>query len=118
MGEQGGGEDSDLVVVVHPWVEIGSARESIGFVGSAWEVNKGEVVVCKTGNITRNASIDVLWVAVVFEVLVVSVYSDRGLGSHKKVSPVGEAPYDGQEFCYEPDNGVLLLDLSVSLYTE
>ena len=95
MGEQGGGEDSDLIVVVRPRVEIRSARESIGFVGSAWEVNKGEVVVCEAGNIACNTSVDVLWMAIVFEVLVVSVYSNGGLGSHKEVSPVGEAPYDG-----------------------
>ena len=98
MGKQGGREDSDLIVVIRPWVEIGSARESIGFVGSAWEVNKGEVVVCETGNITCNTSVDVLWVAVVFEVLVVSIYRDGGLGSHKKVSPVDEALYDGHKF--------------------
>ena len=98
MGEQGGGKNSDLIVVVRSWVEVRLVRESIGFVGSAWKVNKGEIVIRKTGDIVCNTSIDVLRVVVVFEVLVVSIYSDGGLGSHKEVSPVSEAPYDGQEF--------------------
>ena len=79
-------------------MEVRSARESISFVGSAWEVNKGEIVVCKAGNVVCNMSVDVLRMTIVFEVLVVSVHSDGSLGSHKEVSPVGETPYDSQEF--------------------
>ena len=57
---KGGGKDSDFIVVVSPWVEVRSARKSIGFVGSVQEVNKGEVVVGEVRNVACDTSVNVL----------------------------------------------------------
>jgi hypothetical protein len=58
-------------------VQIGMARESVGFVRLARDMDQYVVVVCEAGNETSNASSDVLWMGVVFEVLVVCIDGDR-----------------------------------------
>ena len=59
---------------------------------------KGVVVVCQSWDVSGHPTINVLWVAVVFEVLVVSVYCNRVLGADKQVAPMGATPYKSEEF--------------------
>ena len=62
-----------------------------------WEVSKSEVVVCEAGNVASDTSIDMLGVAVIFQVLMICIDCDRVSGSYQEVSPVSEATDEGQQ---------------------
>ena len=85
------------MVIVVSWVEVQATGEGISFVLFAWEVSKGEVVVCEAGNVASNTSINMLRVAVIFQVLVICIDCDRVGSSYQEVSPVGEATDEGQQ---------------------
>jgi len=65
-------EYSDVVIVVGALVEVGLSGEGICFVGHSWLVDKLEVVICQFREVVGYASVDMLWVAVVLEIFVVS----------------------------------------------
>ena len=79
------------MIVIVPGVEVGATRQGISFVLFAREVDKGEVVVGETGNVTCDTAVYVLGMAVVFEVFVVGVDRHGVGGSHEEVAPVSEA---------------------------
>ena len=79
------------MIVIIPRVEVRSARQSVGFVLFAREVDKDEIVVGKAGNIACDLLVYVLGVAVVLKVLVVSIDCYRVWGAYEEVVPVSEA---------------------------
>src|SRR6266702_1574561 len=56
------------------------------------------MVIHQSWDISGHPSIDSLWVAVIFQVLVVCEYLYFVWGSHKEVPPVFQAPQYCQEF--------------------
>ena len=85
------------MIIVVSWVEVRATGEGIGFVLFSWEVSKSEVVVCEAGNVASDTSIDMLGVAVIFQVLMVCIDCDRVGGSYQEMSPVGETTDEGQQ---------------------
>lgn len=61
-------------------------------------MNKCVVVICLMWDIMHDVVIDVLGVAIVFKILVVSVYSDRDRCADKEVMPVVKSSHEGQKF--------------------
>ena len=77
-------------------MEVWAAGQCIGLVLFSWEMDKGEVVISKVGNLAGYLSVNVLWVVVIFEVLVVCVDCDWVRGAHQEVAPVGEATHESK----------------------
>ena len=51
------------------------------------------VIICESGNISGHATVNMLWVSIVFKVLMVSIHCNGVLGAYKKVTPMGEASH-------------------------
>lgn len=65
-------EYCDVGIVFGPIVIVWSSGQWVSFVGASRYMFEGEVVVCQVGEVACNATVDVVWVAVVFEVFVIS----------------------------------------------
>ena len=85
------GGRTDFTVAVVSQMEVGTARQCIGFVLFIREMDEGEVVVSEARDVAHDLSVYVLRVTVVFKILVVSVDDHRVRGPHEEVAPVSEA---------------------------
>ena len=78
------------MIDIIPRMEVRAARQSVGFVLFAREVNKDEIVVGKAGNITCDSPVYMLGVAVILKVLMISIDCYRVWGTYEEVAPVSE----------------------------
>jgi hypothetical protein len=62
-------------------IQIGTMRESVGFVRVTRDVDQYVIVIGEAGNEVSDTLSDVLWASVVLEVLVVGIDGHRFRGS-------------------------------------
>ena len=74
-------QGKDAVVVVGASVVVWAARQGIGAIGSAWLMEKADVVVAECEDVAGKATVDLLGALVILEVLMVSENIDNEFGS-------------------------------------
>jgi len=65
-------EYGDVIIVIGTLIEVQLSGEGVCFVGGSWLVDKLEVVICQFREVAGYASVDVLWVAIILKIFVVS----------------------------------------------
>ena len=69
------------VIVVGAGVVVWAARQGISAIGSAWLMEKADVVVAEGEDVAGEATVDLLGASVILEVLVVGENVDDKFGS-------------------------------------
>ena len=79
------------MIVVILRMEVRAARQGIGFVLFAREVDKDEIVVGEAGDIACDLPVYVLGMMVILKILMISIDHYRVGRTYEKVTPVSEA---------------------------
>ena len=79
------------MIVVIPRMEVRAARQGVGFVLFAREVDKDEIVVSKAGDIACDSLVYMLGVMVILKILMISIDRYRVGRTYEEVAPVSEA---------------------------
>jgi hypothetical protein len=87
MNEEMGWQDGDVLVIEGTIIIIGSAGEVVGFIGSAWFVDKFKVEFRHLREIVCYTAANFLWVSVVLQVRVVREDVNLMWGAHKQMTP-------------------------------